>query len=630
MPALDLDYELDYLRALVNNDTDTIRAFEEAAASRGYATSHRMPDGTLKPGQLVKHPGSCSAKFAVYVPLDLAANPHIVMLCTSPHSHAPPERSMTPPAYRDAFEAMLKQIDWRLADATPRNIVQDSGFMNALRNSLRWSGSRNPVLADLHPSLQNLDHAAYLIDQIRKPMYPAGTDFEGARHLYETQLSGPPEEQYVRFVGEIPIPGEKPARMVICMSRTQSERFLKAKRIEMDSAFNRVQSSVEFEVEEWDSATSQSVTLCRAFISSQSAEAHRALFLQIFRIVKEDTGQDLHFHHLHGDGIEKVTADEHKGQGKGFGLALQDVAAEMTAPDPYEPWKRLCDLTAYDHLARIYRICLVHYQRNVKKLEAYVSPDVLSALYSLASTEPHKDFDGAKEVIRAGGKKAAGPDYVRDWLKDKEIGTPFALPALYYPLSKIPIDIWRANKPNSNGVEQKHRNVNRDGKHLSMLGGIFHGMQHDVRERRSGDMVIQEGIHPRYRPAHEGMREERAFTRKIHSEKRKIAASQNTGSPKGRKKKKARPTLLAVPAPPVLVPPFLVPSQAGMFPPHPQTPSSSALHVSGAAFAPLFDITNWEPQPAPGPRADLDLDALFLEAFEEDIRNPDIFPDIIG
>ncbi|KZV94541.1 hypothetical protein EXIGLDRAFT_748607 [Exidia glandulosa HHB12029] len=577
---------MEYLRALMEGDTATVRLREEHAGEHGYGPLapcshvcsarrqstmcpmlHRTEDDKLAHGALTKAQ-PCTAKFRVYVPTDLHANSSIVVLCISPHSHAAPERSMTPPAIRDAFKSMLTVMDWRLADATPRRVIQDSGFMTALRRSLEWKDAPNPVLGDLHPSLANLDHTAYLIDSIRQPLYPFGTDFEGAQFMLNQQLKLPLTERYVRYAKEVVLPGEKdPVRIVICMSPAQSKRLLDAKRVEIDSAYNRVQSWVEFEMEEWDTATSQSVTLCRAFITSQTAEAHQLLFREIFRIAEQDTGRSAQFRHLHGRGLEIVTADEHKGQAKGLGLFLVEIARELLMPDPYEPEKRLCDLTAYDHLARILRLCIVHFKRNILKLKGHVAEPVLAAMFSLASTEPHADFEGAKDIIRRGGKKAA------DWLHDKEKGAPFALPALYFPLSKIPLNVWLAGKSNSNGVEQKHRNVNRDGKHLSMIGGIHLGMQHDVREHRSGEAILQEGIHPRYRPSHDAMREERSLQRHIRSHKRKLAADENTQQ---RPTKKARsiagPIPAPIPLPPSLPPrpvryedlpepPFLVPSQ---------------------------------------------------------------------
>lgn len=59
------------------------------------------------------------------------------------------------------------------------------------------------------------------------------------------------------------------------------------------------------------------VTVARAFTTSQSAFAHYMLFKLIFSIVEQDTGRQVHFRHIHGDGIETITADGHRGQAMG-------------------------------------------------------------------------------------------------------------------------------------------------------------------------------------------------------------------------------------------------------------------------------------------------------------------------
>lgn len=66
-----------------------------------------------------------------------------------------------------------------MADATPRKIVIDSGFMDGLRRHLGWNHILDPSLSDLHPSLGNLDHVRRLIDDIKRTEFPKGTGFEG-------------------------------------------------------------------------------------------------------------------------------------------------------------------------------------------------------------------------------------------------------------------------------------------------------------------------------------------------------------------------------------------------------------------------------------------------------------------
>ena len=87
------------------------------------------------------------------------------------------------------------------------------------------------------------------------------------------------------------------------------------------------------------------------------------------------------------------------------------------------------------------------------------------------------------------GKKAAGMfsklsvielnRQAIDWLDDKLTKSKFALLALYWPESRIPLDIWRAAPATTNGNEQAHRNINRDGVGLTLLAGVMQGMQCD-------------------------------------------------------------------------------------------------------------------------------------------------------
>ena len=62
---------------------------------------------------------------------------------------------------------------------------------------------------------------------------------------------------------------------------------------------------------------SPAIVVCRAFVTSQSANAHLELFKRIFAIAVTDTGLPVRFRHIHGDGFEIFVADEHKGQNLG-------------------------------------------------------------------------------------------------------------------------------------------------------------------------------------------------------------------------------------------------------------------------------------------------------------------------
>lgn len=62
--------------------------------------------------------------------------------------------------------------------------------------------------------------------------------------------------------------------------------------------------------------------MCRAFVNSQSADAHEHLFRVIDAIFEQDVGHPLEFYHLHGKGIQVITVDEHKGQALGMDFTV--------------------------------------------------------------------------------------------------------------------------------------------------------------------------------------------------------------------------------------------------------------------------------------------------------------------
>ncbi|KAJ7719857.1 hypothetical protein B0H14DRAFT_2412069 [Mycena olivaceomarginata] len=112
-------------------------------------------------------------------------------------------------------------------------------------------------------------------------------------------------------------------------------------------------------------------------------------------------------------------------------------------------------------------------------------------MLSLSSSQVHPDLNGAFRIIENGGRKA------KAWLKDKQVGSKFALPALYQPASLIPLEIWKSAPSTTNGNKQSHHNVNRDGVNLTMLGAIMRGMQYDARAMGALELHASQGIYSR-------------------------------------------------------------------------------------------------------------------------------------
>ncbi|KIJ46901.1 hypothetical protein M422DRAFT_249642 [Sphaerobolus stellatus SS14] len=221
----------------------------------------------------------------------------------------------------------------------------------------------------------------------------------------------------------------------------------------------------------------RSIVVSRAFITSQSAAAHFLLFRRIFQVAEVDTGKPFRIRHIHGDGLDSVTADGHQGQAVGFGRFCQELSKGMMGYCAYEQTKALHKLSAYDHLKRVYRYCFSHYIWHVVELRGHIEGEVLTAMMSLASADalPADVYEKILFIIHNSGKKG------KDWLKDKEAGEGWPMAAIYWGKSFMPLSVWKAAPSTSNGNEQAHRNINRDGIKLSILAGAMIGYHLDSR-----------------------------------------------------------------------------------------------------------------------------------------------------
>ncbi|KAJ7825992.1 hypothetical protein B0H14DRAFT_2368572, partial [Mycena olivaceomarginata] len=509
------EFNIPYLRALLENNSQTINKFEELARRSGYgplvpcafsvppsARKDLCPywhcqSGKLARGVLQRERGNCTATFDVYTPYDLFNCPRVVVICRNPHSHPNPGPVKTPPPLLEILRSLLLDLDWKLADATPRKLVLDSGFMNSFCCTLGWNKPFNPPLSALHPSLGSLDHVRRYIDELRHDLFPDGTGFEGAQLLAAQHRKLPEGEQYVRCAEKHTLEDGTIFYLVICMLRSMSALLVRSKKLLLDTAFKRLSGKwQEFEMETWELDHMKSVIGTRAFTTSQSAEAHLILFTRIFEIVFEDTGVSCRFRHIHVEGFELWITDAHKGQALGgsflVGQFCQKLYAELgDIYCPLEPTRLLRTLDPYDHLRRCLHFCTTHNKCNIHKLKPYTTQKVRNAMLSLSSSQVHPDLNGTFRIIENGGRKA------KAWLKDKQVGSKFALPALYQPASFIPLEIWKSAPSTTNGNEQSHRNVNWDGVNLTMLGAIMRGMQYDARAMGALELHASQGIYSR-------------------------------------------------------------------------------------------------------------------------------------
>ncbi|KAF9232988.1 hypothetical protein BU15DRAFT_66970 [Melanogaster broomeanus] len=525
------EYDTRYLRALLEDDWQTINGCERTAKRDGYA--HQPNPNYVLTGTVAlittsneehcengcREPNAPPTTIFMFHTTSMCAPGFSFSVKTSLAS--PPMPIKTPPPIKLLFYELLSLMKWKLADATPRRIFLDTAFVESLQQAQGWDShmkGRDATLHDLHPSFANHDHVQRLINARRAEHYPCGTGFDGeiscrglpacAHLITQEHAMLPLEQRYVRCAEIHAIGRGTELKLVICMTARMSSQLMQAKRLSIDTSFKRAQGWQEFEIESWDSECKRSVVGARTFTTSQTAKAHLILFQRIFEIATADTGIQVRFRHIHGDGIESVVADSHKGQGLGLGMFCIEISRNVKTPCTYEPHHLISELTPYEHLRRFYRLCVAHFKRNIHSLKGIVSKEVYSAMMSLATSEQHPDIQATLNCIRNGGPKAAA------WLKDKIDSTKFALPALYQPESLIPSIIWKACPSTTNGNEQAHRNAYRDGVNLTLLAGIMKGMKYDQAAMVSIDTHSTFGIMTRDTDATHAFRAARAVSRK--------------------------------------------------------------------------------------------------------------------
>ncbi|KAJ6457805.1 hypothetical protein C8R47DRAFT_915228, partial [Mycena vitilis] len=502
----------DYIAAVFLNNTDEIARIEAAAAAQDvgplaqchtllnhsaqtvYCPIEHRVDGRLAQQQLCHL--DCNVKFRIWFPVNKHRCPFVLVTSFGTHRHPIPLPEKTPQRAHLQITRLLRAMRHDLPDMTARHFLRHPTVTSFLANL--FPDLANPTRSALHPSLANRAHLGAYVALARREHFPKGTDWEGIQYLKKIQdRDVPAHEHYIPVVLEIPDAdlarheedGDAPSatnttRIIICMTPDSSKRLQQAQYLQSDIGFKRIVGFEEFEIASMDRDANTSVVFCRVYVTRQTAAVHQRIFDELSKLVEKDTGTPLLWRHLHGQHpddsraglILQWGADQHRGQAKGLGLHLVARAAQLPADamDMHEPHRTLRSLTPYEHLQRVYRVCRVHNFRNIQ--QCAVPEAVRQKMRSLACVI-HPDWDGTLEQIRREGGRAG-----QDWVRDKE-SCQFAFAGICWQRSFIPLDVWRAGDPHTNLIETVHRDVNREGVHCTLLGGLLRGQDYDEMQR---------------------------------------------------------------------------------------------------------------------------------------------------
>ncbi|KAJ7571962.1 hypothetical protein C8J56DRAFT_810142, partial [Mycena floridula] len=329
-----------------------------------------------------------------------------------------------------------------------------------------------PTLSDLHPSLVNREHLWSYITQVQDKMFPHGTDWAGMNFPLSCLISN---------IHSIPRWTNKNFHMIICMKPAASCRLSKAQYLQSDIGFKPISRFEEFEIGHLDLGSHTAMVYCQVYLNRQSAQAHLEVFHTIDSLVLCDMGQHLKWRHLCASslndfvGILQWAGDQHGGQAKGLGLFLVEVACKLFPGcyDLHEPYRLVAELDEYDHLRRLFCLCVVHILRNIRK--STVSDSVKNLMHSLICIE-HPDWSGTINFIDREGGKAGHVTHwsLADWVEDK-LRSKFAFEGMCWTKSFILKPIWMAGDDTSNIIEMSHSDVNREGLHCTLVGGLGKG-----------------------------------------------------------------------------------------------------------------------------------------------------------
>ncbi|KAK0499230.1 hypothetical protein EDD18DRAFT_1103649 [Armillaria luteobubalina] len=439
-PARGGGYNFDYLCTLIVNDEPIISKIELGAHQQGY--------GPLMSCTTVRNISSVKVN-CVIRPEDgyWKECPKILLICHSPHTHPIPLLTTTPVQIKAEIKALIRSLEHELADMTPWRFCRHPAVINWVKELC--PAVEEPTVAHLHPSLANLNHIASYIHTEVKAALPHGTGWDDTSGMRSTKA--------MTRKGLLADP--------MMIASDSSQDFLDAKWVQCDISFKHVPGWNEFELVSVDQETNQ---------------------------VRQDTGKDIQYRHLHSpslkehQGILHWAADQHCGQAKGLGLHLQDIAREMGKEwmDLHEPGLSLYSLGVYEHLHRILRICEAHITRGIASCAV---PDyrVKEKMHSLLCVQ-HPDWDGAIAYIEQEGG-ALG----RAWLNNKR-DSKFALQGMCWEKSFIPLSIWQAGDTTTNAVEMSHIDIYREG-------GISRACHYDKMRLHIHHVAQKVGVKASYR-----------------------------------------------------------------------------------------------------------------------------------
>ncbi|KAG2004393.1 hypothetical protein CC2G_002954 [Coprinopsis cinerea AmutBmut pab1-1] len=308
------------------------------------------------------------------------------------------------------------------------------------------------------------------VRDIQRKDFKGGVDFNGKYTVYfnrspstNQEISGvmyeynekevllPTGQRYIHSVV-----GQSEFKLVVTMLQSLVKDIHKANSLEMDFSFKRVYG----EMNEWDVAgflpdRNKRVTFAHLYCNRATKEAFTTLFNELWRVIREVTGSVLKFKVFFPEDpaalLLCIRLDAEAPQAQGLAASLVTYQALYVKEPPKDLPKDPMDL-----LLHVLKICYVHFERNISKLEAELTHDELQRLKGFKGLSSQQEIDDWHTF--ASGLSGARS---KAWYQHKK-AHPWILPACNKFLSPINDEDWDLTPTNTNLVEGGHAEVNRE------------------------------------------------------------------------------------------------------------------------------------------------------------------------
>lgn len=204
----------------------------------------------------------------------------------------------------------------------------------------------------------NYDTIGHLIRKEKLREFPFGTDILGVQHLMQSRISDP----YIRRA----IQSSDGHFVVLCQFEAQSNMYYNTIEIQADKTFRRTKIQ-EYEINAYDPVSHRIATLARVFTDYEDEEGYFQAVDLSWSVAEEDVGRRIPWAHLSDSResttrppttqIKAILLDLHSAQIKGINRYFQ------------KEYPTNGDGTANWHTSCIVKLCQVHYERSIRKLE---------------------------------------------------------------------------------------------------------------------------------------------------------------------------------------------------------------------------------------------------------------------